>query len=347
MTNGWKHTGTIDLGDLDVWSFDADAGAGIVLRMGAANYNPLIRLYGPNGALVGSVGNGTSGFLNVDLAVGATNSGSFTVVVSSVVGNSTGAYLLNLAKSPGAIFVAPGDEGGPMTNGWKHTGTIDLGDLDVWSFDANAGDSIVLRMGAANFNPLIRLYGPNGALVGSAGNGTSGFLNVDLAVGATNSGSFTVVASSVVGNSTGAYLLNLAKSPGAIFVAPGDEGGLMINGWKYTGTMDLGDLDEWSFPANPGDNLLLRMASTNFNPWLRLYGPSGGLVAMAGNGTSGNLDVNLSVPATNGGSYTVVASSFSGNSSGNYLVNLARIPADFVIAPGDEGGTLSRGGSQN
>jgi len=79
-----------------------------------------------------------------------------------------GNYTLSLAKSPGQIFVAPLDEGGPLTNGWKHTGVLEAGDLDVWSFAATAGDSIVLRMGATNFNPWIRLFGPNGALVGSA-----------------------------------------------------------------------------------------------------------------------------------------------------------------------------------
>ena len=42
-----------------------------------------------------------------------------------------------------------------------------------------------------------------------------------------------------------------------------------------------------------------------------------------------------------------MASSFSGNFTGNYLVNLARIPADFFVAPGDEGGTLVSGVSQN
>jgi hypothetical protein len=34
-----------------------------------------------------------------------------------------------------------------------------LGDLDVWSFNANAGDSLMLRMGATDLNPAIRLYG--------------------------------------------------------------------------------------------------------------------------------------------------------------------------------------------
>ena len=51
-----------------------------------------------------------------------------------------------------------------MTNNWKHTGFIDVGDLDEWNFTANAGDTIALRMGATNLTPWIRLYGPDGTL---------------------------------------------------------------------------------------------------------------------------------------------------------------------------------------
>ena len=55
--------------------------------------------------------------------------------------------------------------GSTLQNGAATKGTIALGDLDVWSFSASAGDGIMLRMGAATFTPWIRLYGPNGAVV--------------------------------------------------------------------------------------------------------------------------------------------------------------------------------------
>src|SRR5205814_2329376 len=146
-----------------------------------------IVLSNPNTVVIASAGSGASGALVAEFSVQATNAGTFSIAVSSIFGNG-GAYTQTLARIPGDFVVSPGDEGGPLTNGWKHNGTITLGDLDMWSFDANAGDSIVLRMGSATFNPLIRLYGPNGALVGSAGSGASGFLNVDFATSATNSG---------------------------------------------------------------------------------------------------------------------------------------------------------------
>ena len=38
--------------------------------------------------------------------------------------SGTGSYRLTLAKTGAAVVVSPDDEGGPMTNGAMHTGTI-------------------------------------------------------------------------------------------------------------------------------------------------------------------------------------------------------------------------------
>ena len=186
------------------------------------------------------------------------------MVVSAFDLNQTGTYNLNLAKVPGTFATVPGDEGGILTNGIETPGTIDVGDLDMWSFTANAGDSIELRMGAVNLNPWIQLYGPDGKLVSSAGNGATGVRDAVLSISATNSGTFTVVVSAFDLNQTGTYNLNLAKVPGAFATAPGDEGGTLTNGAAIHGMIDLGDLDMWTFNANSGDSLILRMGAVNF-----------------------------------------------------------------------------------
>jgi trimeric autotransporter adhesin len=347
LTNGVETPGTIDVGDLDMWSFTANAGDSIELRMGAVNLNPWIQLYGPDGKLVSSAGSGATGVRDAVLSITATNSGTFTVVVSAFALNQTGTYNLNLAKIPGAFATAPGDDGGTLTNGIETPGTIDVGDLDMWSFTANAGDSIELRMGAVNLNPSIQLYGPDGKLVSSAGSGATGIRDAVLSISATNSGTFTVVVSAVALNQTGTYNLNLAKVPGAFATAPGDDGGTLTNGAAIHGMIDLGDLDMWTFNANSGDSLILRMGAVNFNPSIQLYGPNGKLVGSAGTGVTGNRDTTLFITATNSGLFTVVASAFDLNQSGTYLLNLARIPGDFIVSPGDEGGALSDGASQN
>src|SRR6202042_1951418 len=96
---------------------------------------------------------------------------------------------------PGPIYVAAGGDGGPMTNGWMHTGTIQIGTLDVWSFSANTNDGIFISFANTLTNgvldPYIRLYVPDGTLFQE--NGGYGTKAVQVGERATNSGTFTVV----------------------------------------------------------------------------------------------------------------------------------------------------------
>ena len=243
LQNGANNAGTISLGDLDVWSFSATAGDGLMLRMGATDLNPWIRLYGPNGALVGEAISLRFDTRDVLLQHSVTNSGVYTVVVSSTTGGFSGAYNLHLAQAPGAFIVSPGDEGGPLQDGANNAGTISLGDLDIWSFSATAGDGLMLRMGATDLNPWIRLYGPNGALVGEAISLRFDTRDVFLLHSVTNSGVYTVVVSSTTGGFSGPYNLHLAQAPGAFVVSPGDEGGPLVNGVTNSAVLNLGDLD--------------------------------------------------------------------------------------------------------
>ena len=42
----------------------------------------------------------------------------------------------------------PGDDGGGLTNGAIHTGTIVVGDIDRWTFGANVGETISMSINA-------------------------------------------------------------------------------------------------------------------------------------------------------------------------------------------------------
>ena len=140
IASGEARDGAISVaGEVDSWTLTASSGDNIVLRIGKLtdggnDFDPSIRLYGPDGTLLGSEDNGS---LASEVAVKATSSGTFTVLVSDggsggVVG--TGTYRLYFAKAPGAFVIPNGDDGGPLTNGGNHDGTIGLGDLDLWSF---------------------------------------------------------------------------------------------------------------------------------------------------------------------------------------------------------------------
>ena len=283
--------------DLDPWSFTANAGDNIALRLASTGFSGSLGLYGPNGGLVAtSAGNGTEWARNIT----PTNSGTNVALVGSYFGGGTGSYVLHYFKTPGAYIVPAGDEGGLMTNGGDYAGTITLADIDPWSFNANAGDNLVLRLGSTGFEGTMTLYGPDGSVLStSGGNGTDWIINYR----ATNSGTFTVLVSSYFGGGTGSYVLHYFDSTGGFIVPAGDEGGPMTNGSNYAGTLALGDLDPWSFTANAGDNLVLRLGSTGFEGTMTLYGPDGSVLSTSGgNGT----DWIINYRATNSGTFTVL-----------------------------------------
>jgi hypothetical protein len=343
LINGSLNPGTISLGDLDLWNFTANAGDSLMLRVGATNFTPWIRLYGPNGALVGETNSGNGFTRDGFLTLQATNAGAYTVVVSASYAGQSGDYALSLAQAPATFVVSAGDEGGALTNGTLNPGTISLGDLDLWSFKANAGDSLVLRVGATNFTPWIRLYGPNGVLVGetNSGNGFTrdGFITLEAA----NTGDYTVVISAAYAGQSGDYALSLAQAPGIFVVSPGDEGGALTNGTLNPGTISLGDLDLWSFTATGGQSIFLRVGATNFTPWIRLYGPTGALVGETNSGNGFTRDGFLALQATTAGDYTVVVSASYAGQSGDYALGLALVPSPIVVSPGQSGGALTNG----
>src|SRR5437016_7501 len=193
----------------------------------------------------------------MQIAATASATGTYTVIVGTNDGfgrnNDTGGYLLTLAKGPGTFATSTGDEGGNLTNGATHAGTIYLGDLDQWSFTATQGDYIALSMGevapaTAGFQPWIRLVSPTGVLLGN-GIGTSA---VQIAATASTTGTYTVIVGTNDGTvsarntDTGSYLLTLAKAPTAFDTTPSQHDALPTYGATHAGTIYLGDLDQWS-----------------------------------------------------------------------------------------------------
>jgi hypothetical protein len=183
LTNGGVHTGQILQGDLDVWTFSATAGQRIGVHIGEItdtdDFRPWIRVWAPNGATLGST-SGTDAAELSDLIAPVT--GTYLVLVASFDSgfDGTGTYRLTMTKTPGPISVSSGDEGGALTNGVAHNGSIVQGDLDVWTINATAGQRIKVQINEVtetdDFRPWIRIWAPNGATLGS----TSGLTAAQL-----------------------------------------------------------------------------------------------------------------------------------------------------------------------
>jgi hypothetical protein len=80
-----------------------------------------------------------------------------------------------------------------LLNGTNAAGTLVVNTTNAYTFIANAGDNVVLRLGSSGFEGNLNLYGPNGALLKTAGGNSTDWA---LAYTATNSGTFTVLVGS-------------------------------------------------------------------------------------------------------------------------------------------------------
>ena len=344
LVNGTTYTATVDTGDVDAWTFIANEGESIVVRAGEtsmATLRPWLRLYGPNGVLLSEDFNVAA----AEVTARVTNSGTFMVIVGdgNVGRGGTGNYRLSLAKTGSAFVISPSDEGGDLINGTTYLATLDTGDIDAWTFPANAGENIIVRMGetaADGLLPWLRLYGPNGVLLSEDFNAAA----AEVTARVTNSGTFMVIVGdgNVGRGGTGNYRLSLAKTGSPLVISPLDEGGDLINGTTYLAAIDTGDVDAWTFTANAGESIVVRMGETatgGLLPWLRLYGPNGVLLSADFNAAA----AEVTARATNSGTFQVVAG--DGNvglgGNGNYRLTLARTGEPLVISPGDEGGGMT------
>ncbi len=304
LVNGRVVSGAISFpGEKDSYTFTANAGENVHIRVADTSNNdfyPLMKLYGPSGSQINSTSNPSVASIHTRVTV----NGTYTVTVTnSTYGdpNVTGNYNVYFVRMPGA------NEGGTLTNGGVTANTIDLGDLDSYTFTANVGESVEIRVADTSnndFAPGITLYGPSGnELRGTSSPSVATIHYHGFAV----SGTYTVVVTDRSNglDATGNYNLYFVHMPGA------NEGGTLINGGIRTGTIDLGDLDSYTFTGTVGEYVRIRVADTSnndFAPIIRFYGPSGHLMGWAvATGPSASRRERMNV----NGTYTVVVADAS------------------------------------
>jgi regulator of RNase E activity RraB len=349
LTNGGIHTGELLTGDLDVWTFNATVGQRIAVHIGEitdpSDFRPWIRIWAPNGSTLGSE-SGLAAAQRGDVI--APVSGTYLVLVGSFDSgyDGFGTYRLSLVKTTGPITVSANDQGGPITNGGIHTGEILQGDVDTWTFDANAGDRIAVHVGEItdpdDFRPWIRLWTPAGGTLGSeSGLGAAQIGDVIAPV----TGRYIVVVSTFDSgyDGTGTYRLNTVRTPGPVIVSGGDQGGTLTNGGIQTGEIVRGDIDIWTFSATSGERLAVHIGeitdTADFRPWIRVWAPNGATL-----GSEAGLDAARigDVIAPVSGLYLVIVGTFDSgyDGTGTYRLSIARTQGEITVSGGDQGGPL-------
>src|SRR4029079_9542300 len=153
--------------------------------------------------------------------------------------------------------------------------------------NADSGNAIVVRIGkgfdtGSTLVPEVRIFSPAGGNeLAHGGPGTGGSAG-ELVIHATMPGPYLVIAcdwfTTGIGG-FGGYDLTMVKTGSPVTVSPGDEGGPLVNGATYVGTLEFGDLDAWTVDAAKGDEIIVRsgevVGGSSLAPGLRIFSPNG------------------------------------------------------------------------
>ncbi len=388
ILSGQTKAGTIGRpGDLDVFTFSAAAGQTFSASVGDATststYAPNLIIYGPNGALAGSgygYNNGT-GYADdprtqhsVGVVVYTATAGTYTIIVQDYSGNETGgSYDLEVDAAPATQAADSDGDGGVITSGQTKAGTINhYGDLDVYTFAATAGETIIAGVGDATsvstYAPDLTVYGPNGALAGNGYgyNSGTGFANdprtqhsAEVIVTAAAAGTYTIIVQDYSGNETGgSYDLEVDAAPATQAADSNGDGGTITSGQTKAGTVNhFGDLDVYTFAATAGETITANVgdatSDSTYHPQLSVYDPNG---APAGAGYGYNSGTGYAddprtqqsaeviVSAATAGNYTIIVQDYGGATVGGaYDLEVDGAPATQAADADGDGGAITSG----
>jgi hypothetical protein len=144
LVNGGVVSGTVSApGEQDTYTFSALRGNWFEMRLvdvGASTFSPRLEVYNPRGVLIDTNASPDVAVIDTTEVEGGlsltTPAGTYTVVVSDENGTDTGDYDLHFVRVPGA------NAGGELFDGVTVFGAIELGELDSFTFTAEAGQPI-------------------------------------------------------------------------------------------------------------------------------------------------------------------------------------------------------------
>jgi len=330
---GQTKTGTIsEAAQSNTYDFSGSANDVVDFTMvtTSGSLSPKIRVYNPAGGLVASAsdnidGDCVGGSITELNTVTLPSTGTYTVLVGDCSDTNTGKYDIYAQRTNNPSGASN------LPFGKTETGTISAAaQSHTYTFSANANDVVDFTVVAASgsLSPKIRVYSPTGALVASAsdnidGDCVGGSITELNTVTLPSTGKFTVLIGDCSDTNSGEYDIyaqRTNKPSGALNLPFGET---------ESGTIsEAAQSNSYTFSANASDVLDVTMVATSgsLSPKIRLYSPTGALLASASNNIDGDCVGgsttemnNVSLPST--GKYTLLVGDCADTNTGNYNIS--------------------------
>lgn len=283
---------------------------------------------------------------------------ALTVLVQPVAAFPTG---LATSVQDGARTIRPGQTvQGELRRG---DDTLDSGEYsDAWTFQVRAGETYEVTLSASAFDPYLLVRGPGGLSEDNDDDPSArGSRDSRIRFTAPAAGEVEIGATSYEPGETGAYRLTLgAVGAGSTRPEAGETSGAITVGRTVSGSLAGGDeqldtgefIDTWTLRGRRGQQLDIRLTSSDFDPYLMVRGPgdfSSDNDDDAGVDDSRDSRLLITLPAD--GDYRISATSYEPKESGAYRLAVLegagltapRPPSEAPSTRSPEGGVVTIG----
>lgn len=329
-----------DRGFADNYTFQASAGQSVLIQMGSASFDTYLEVYDANGTRIAYDDDGGDG-TNSTMIFTAPSAGPYTIAATSYSSGTTGAYTLSVDD-----FMPQPLAEQPIALGDEVLGTLDSADAylegygyaESYRIEANRGDTFVFRV-ASDLSVFAYIVGPSGEPISDLYSG----LPVSTFTAETT-GTYRAVVTSYMGFSPATYSATLSQ--------PGEDATAvaLTLGEAVVDELTASGERRFSLALDAGDQLFVSMSSEDFDSYLTLRGPDGQDIAYDDDSGEG-LNSALAFAVPSAGTYSIVASSYSG-SAGTFTL-VAELDEPVVVVPSEiaigetVSGSLGRGDARS
>ncbi|WP_299438116.1 hypothetical protein [uncultured Rhodospira sp.] len=127
------------------YTFDGDAGQGLILQGYSTQYTVKISVTRPGG--VSWINNATERVTNT-----LPDTGTYSVKIEAALPTDSGAFDLWLLIGGESVCC------GSLTSGGSESGTLDTNGLDSYQFTGTAGEAVILHADAASYDAKMMVY---------------------------------------------------------------------------------------------------------------------------------------------------------------------------------------------
>ncbi|MDP3377438.1 MAG: PPC domain-containing protein, partial [Brevundimonas sp.] len=330
---------------VDVYVFEGRAGQQVTVRMSSSDVDSYVMIRGPSGFSEFN-DDRDEGDVDAQLTVRLPANGQYRIQATTFAPGESGRYTLSLLEGSGPRIAAQG--GGRAQQGTANAGQLSPSDdaissgeyADSWSFTGTPGQTYVVRLNSAEFDPYLMVRG-NGIEEDNDDDPTGrGSRNSRVQFVMPDTGEVSIITTSYGVGETGAYTLVLEEAGGTTAVASTSRSTSTLRpGQAVTGRLDVGSdtlrsgeyMSVYTLNGQAGDHVEITLRSDQFDPYLFVQGPGEFAVANDDDDT-GEDGVNsrliLTLPAS--GEYQVVATSYAPGETGTYRLSVSNSDAGSV-----------------